>query len=360
MARRKHPRFPVDINLPAASYEHAGGGKVMRPSHICDISAGGASIIVRGYLHPDSIFRALLPVAGGNMLQLLGLVKWCRYVTRDFHVLGVAWDEPADVRKLVPTEIWLAHAQRSDDVRTAPLSGRVLVLEDDELEYAAIEAVLEPTDLTVVRAVCVGSAVDAVKTQGFDAIVADDSFDGENWMDYSAVLRQEGYKGAMVLLAANKTRLDSLMQAGAEDALPKPIDGEALMAALRRAVRLNSDPLDSTSPITPRELATAVTPQRLEKYLQSVRALASQLDRTVREDDAATARRLCESLHSTGSSYGYDELTEAARIALTALDASMSAEESRIEVRRVARVIERLRGPNADDDDFTMLEARSA
>jgi CheY-like chemotaxis protein/anti-sigma regulatory factor (Ser/Thr protein kinase) len=120
---------------------------------------------------------------------------------------------------------------------------RVLVVEDNEVAQRIVKHVLGRADYEVVCADCGESAVEAASRESYDLILMDLQMPGINGLEATGKIRQiAGYEAIPVLaLTANATDNYRVLcqQYGMQNFLTKPIQSEALLAAVRKHLPCN-------------------------------------------------------------------------------------------------------------------------
>jgi signal transduction histidine kinase/CheY-like chemotaxis protein len=120
-----------------------------------------------------------------------------------------------------------------------PLSGRVLVAEDNEDIRGLVEILLPKLGVEV-RSVANGlSAVEAALAGGFEAVLMDMEMPVMNGYEAVHVLRTRNYAGAILALTAHTEgpEVERALAAGCDGLVPKPVTLESLRAALRPILR---------------------------------------------------------------------------------------------------------------------------
>ncbi|MFN3714550.1 MAG: ATP-binding protein [Alcanivoracaceae bacterium] len=145
--------------------------------------------------------------------------------------------EPA-VRKLMPDEA-LAAEVRSQQLPAIHVGGRVLLVEDNEVNRLLVQRILTRFGLEVVEVEHGQAAVEVIeKDPAFDLIVMDMQMPVMDGYVAAGVLRDIGYKGPILALTANVMAEDRrrCLAAGCDDFLGKPVRASRLMAACSRLI----------------------------------------------------------------------------------------------------------------------------
>ena len=116
---------------------------------------------------------------------------------------------------------------------------RVLLVEDDALLGAAVQAGLEQSDYTVDWLRDGAQAASALRTAEPDLLILDIGLPGRNGLGILAELRARGSNLPVLLLTARDTVSDRIagLDSGADDYLVKPFDLGELTARLRAIAR---------------------------------------------------------------------------------------------------------------------------
>ena len=136
--------------------------------------------------------------------------------------------------------------------------------------------------------------------------------------------------------------IDELAANGYKNILTKPFHENKLRRALHEALKVVSDPTVGTSPIYSQIKGDENQDHWVSDYIDEIKQLVRTLESAIKADDVNSAISVCNTLHSTGVGYGFTILSEVANDAITALNASCSAKESELDLRRLLRVVERV------------------
>jgi len=132
-------------------------------------------------------------------------------------------------------------AMTTDEPNLAPLQGKVLYIEDDPIVFALVEGLLSVhPGLRLVHALNGNDGVLLARSEHPDAVLLDMHLPDISGVDVVRNLSQDiaDRRFRVILLTADKLNIQVLkaMSLGAFEYLVKPVNLEALEAALRRAL----------------------------------------------------------------------------------------------------------------------------
>ncbi len=335
---------------------HPGGSTTERTVLTRDLSAGGLSFIHGGYLHIDTRCDVELDRYVGGKDSVRGQVQRCEHIAGHWHTVGVKFDRRVFPKLYLDPE----HAESADlDVRNPQsIVGRVLLLDDSELDRRLMQHHLRRTRVELTGVATLADAVEAIASQSVDnpfklAIVdlnlAGDEASLAPEEVVSRVLNAAVPKVAACSAESNPVRLQSARQAGACGILAKPYDNERLALVhcyLARKCRRVRGWRGSTSIKHVRSTGNAAADQ-------GVRAKAGEDADRLRvaagEEDLATCRAIAMGLRGGGTSFGFDVVSEAASEALTGLDSTMSVADTTVAIQRLQEVCLRITDEPGED-----------
>ena len=133
------------------------------------------------------------------------------------------------------------------------MSGRVLVVEDDEANRGAVRALLEDAGYECCEAIDGEAALVSVRTAHPDLVLLDLGLPGMSGAEVHRALRRDQRTRFLptVFLSAHSEREARLaeLEAGADDYITKPYDADELLARVGAAVRRSSG-LRSVNPLS--------------------------------------------------------------------------------------------------------------
>jgi CheY-like chemotaxis protein len=207
-------------------------------------------------------------------------------------------------------------------VSDAPLSGRVLVAEDNEHLRMLVELCLRQLG---VACRCVGNgfeAVEAALQEKYDVLLMDINMPVMDGYQAVRVLREHGYLGPIVAFTAydETPEIERALREGFDDVVTKAVTTRRLREVLLPLVGRRKDnaaepgsPDGATSP-PPRGDDIPVKVDRvfrdlLPDFLLKCRGNVFRLRAAVEANDLAAASAIGHSLKGSGGSYGFDEIT---------------------------------------------------
>jgi CheY-like chemotaxis protein len=366
--RQRPARVPFDRATVAVRITHPGGGCRTSAVYAHDLSTGGLSFLYPGFLHNGTAVSVALRKRAGGESVAHGYVAWCRHVGGLWHGVGVGFVTPVDPNQFVDPanpdgtepDLTVATPHPSPLTEVKPhlpavggLTGRVLYLEDQELDQALLLHTVRRTKLNVATVDDVATAVSAVAAGRFDVVCVDLNLGskqptGERAM---AQMRAAGYAGPFVVITdADDDRLDRARAAGEGGTVDtqfvdKPYAAGQLLAALTAALIRPTDAEDpmceSTLTIDAPPLYSQLAGQDgmaplLSGFADRAHAAADDLERLLDTADhiersgladarpSASVRQLCQMLRGAGRGYGYPAVSAAADAALRAMEDGMN------------------------------------
>lgn len=340
--RRTHQRWPfrqtvlVRLNTPGA-----------RPLALAghDFSGGGVSLMHNAYMHPGTPCTVMMPMLGGQYAAMEGKVARCAHFRGTVHVLGVQFDKPINVRDFLTLDPHRGQFMMGA-VEPGKLTGRLLHVEDGEMDRKLVQHFVRETKLKVVSVPGAKAAIDALGAPGdaFVAVVIDFDLPDGNGADLARQLHGRGMHCPVILVSAHPLSQvhDVAKQAGVSAVISKPFTEETLLSALGEFL-LNKSfaPQSSSGPITSTLPADAPEQRFVPEFVQSLRDLGTQLFKALAAADAAGAQRLCLKFKGTAPALGFPGIADACGAALRALADSPDIEASRSSIQVVIGMCQR-------------------
>ncbi|MCA9303641.1 MAG: PilZ domain-containing protein [Phycisphaerales bacterium] len=353
-SQRKQPRYsPVNTEA-TVILDQLGGSRISCQTGVYNISTGGALIIIKAYAHKDTPISLCLRTIDSEEVMITGRIAWCSYWDKGFHRAGVEFKSPIDLRHFVDPKVRIE--QTSNDAQTLWAERRsALHIDSDPLEIDTVAMLIQNANFSCEHTEVVGSALDMVQQNLYDLVIISDNIADINTVDSIAQLRDNGYGGPIIVLCSASSTQDLTRGAKGEvTVLHKPIQLATLLVMLRDLFDRDMDIVNGTGKIYTSLRPEQCSNDRLEVYIGLISRCARQLDQALKADDYDTSLRICNSLHSSGTGFGYPILSTTASEVIQALNASCSAQESAVSIRSLIRLISRIRSrENASGDAKT-------
>lgn len=330
--------------------EHPGGG--VGSYYICtrNLTSEGVGVVHGGYLHRGTRCKVLLPTIWGGEEPIRGRVSWCRLLSGMIHEAGIHFDSPIDLWRFLEGED-SGPTQNAGPGDHGDLDGRVLLLDDLDVECRICEHYISPTQIEVVSCTTLVKALELVSDQSFDAVLCDLNLGDLPGEDAIRAIRKATFLGPIIAMTgeSNPARMRQVKQAGADAIVRKPYDPKNLLATLSEWITKGgadgvSGPIYSQLSSNPRCDAL------LNGYFEFLESLKSDIKKSIADDDLAATRRLCQDLRETAGGYGFPGVSEAAERAVVALDSSCSIAESVQEIQRLQTTLRMIRRAKPTSD----------
>ena len=123
---------------------------------------------------------------------------------------------------------------------------KILLVDDDEaLRKSLGEQLRLHEEFGIVEAETGAEALEAARSEYFDAILLDVGLPDIDGREVCRLLRRNGVKSPIIMLTAAKTDADTILglDSGANDYVPKPFRLSVLLARLRAQLRQHADRL---------------------------------------------------------------------------------------------------------------------
>ena len=333
---------------------HPGGSDTERRVFTRDLSAGGMSFIHGGYLHVGTRVDVGLHRYVGGDDEVSGVVRHCDHIAGSWHAVGVKFEQRVFPKLYLDPE----HAATMiGDVRDpSSIVGRVLLLDDSDLDRRLIAHHLRHTRIELVGVGRLDQACEALANQTADrpfglVIVDLHLADDEATIAPEEVVRRSASMGvARVAVCTAETdprRLRSVREAGAVGVLTKPLDGAQVVGQIAAWLGEGESGNGKLSCDGEDRIYSELTGQPgmeslVVDFVTSAHRSVNALGRSIEEGSLERCRALCVRLRGTGTSFGFACVTEAASEAVKSLDATMSVDESLVQIQRLQDTCSRL------------------
>lgn len=318
---------------------HPGGTTSARAVATRNLSANGIGFLCNSFVHLGTRVEVVLKRRVGGDDVIHGRVMFCGHVGGVFHQVGVKFDN-----RIFP-KLYLdpgSYEQADFDVNAAAasLKGRVLYLDDQEMDRNLVGLYLKGTHIEYVGVGHISNAIDTIKSRAFDVVLSDLNLDNEDGESAIKAIREAGHVGPIAMVTGESTpsRLKAAMQAGAIAVLVKPFPREKLIAALATwlgAGTSTGDPIYSTME------ADSDMAELIGKFVEQSHTLARSLLEAFEGEKLERVRQLAIAIKGSSGGYGFLALTDAATDAIKSLDSTASLSDSAVEIQRLIELCQR-------------------
>jgi len=135
------------------------------------------------------------------------------------------------------------HVVNSASEKTVPVWGdnRILIVEDDDLNFEYLNAILEPTLIAIDRAKDGVQAIDMCKKKKYDVVLMDIRIPKIDGLRATRIIRESGMILPVIAQTAFAMASDKekCLEAGCNDYISKPVNKDSLFEVLSRFLSYN-------------------------------------------------------------------------------------------------------------------------
>jgi len=316
---------------------HPGGSSIVKTVATRNLSAFGLGFLYGGFLYSGTRMEVILKRQLGGEDILRGKITTCTHVAGVLHQVGCKFDD-----KIFPKLYLDPGSYEELDIETpedtSKLIGRILYLDDQEVDRMLLRHHLKKTPLELVTVDTPEAAIEKLKTEKFDLVFCDLNLESMPGEQAVKMLRGAGFRGALCLVTAetNPQRLKAATEAGAMGVLSKPYERDKLIAMLSSFLGSSENEIHSGM------AGNAEMTPMIERYVASIKATSQELQQAVEADNIDKLRTCAMTIKGTGAGYGFNELSDAAKEAVKSLDATCSIGESVAQVQKLIDMCRRV------------------
>lgn len=341
--RRGTARVEYRVRDIPLSVNHPGGGVGRYIVLGRNLSTGGVSLLHAGYIHPGSECRLALTLPRGGAKTLIGTVVFCRLAAGKIHEVGVQFKDKIDLAEFAVPEAKRLSDDPESRACSAPIHGTALLIAASEAQKRLLTTRLRQSGLDVTAVDNAGAGADQARLLPYRVIVCDMALPEPGPEALLKRLRENGYTAPVVGAAAEEGPADAQRAAdmGMNGCIQRPVNHDAMHRMLLRVIR-ESGGAEADAPIRSSMAGETGAEELIEFFINHARQACAAITSAVSAGDAAAVRKECHGLKSIAGGYGFQSVGEAAKQALTALDATMSIDESMPKVQALLNVCSRL------------------
>ncbi len=297
-----------------------------------NLSRRGIAFIHGQFIYVDSPCTVMMPTRDGKWVNVTGKVVGCRHLSGLLHEVSVAFKEDIDLTAFI--DLTAEQQQRID----LEISRRLTPTDARTPSDAVRQAMLVIDDMAVRRLVKLwlhqlGFEAAEVEPQdverwtherGFDLVVIDMLADVGKGDRLIRKLTAAGFKGHIMAVSADghDRQRGEAMKAGAEAFLEMPFTHLALQEAIDALAKKPPHAAEAQpEALYPSMTVDPLMRPLLEEFVGTLNDSASQLGEALKGHDQAGMLRLCRRLKGSGGGYGFEPISESAKLALLALEA---------------------------------------
>ncbi|MEC9373008.1 MAG: Hpt domain-containing protein, partial [Planctomycetota bacterium] len=312
-----------------------------------NLSSGGAAFLHGGFVHIGSEAHLTLMKRSGGFMTVIGTVVSCRLVRGRVHEVGVSFYEKIDLDDVIDSAEQRAVSDFVVSTEAPHLNGEVLCAAGAAPDRLLLEHHLRAAEVEPVMCEDAGKAIDRLKRQRFDVVIIDLD-DPEIAGSLEAIMR-ETRGAAVALLSADPAALESREDdEGVRSTLTKPWAPPELLSMVEKM--LGDQPGSALGRVIHSELEEeGAMAELIRRYLEHVNESIEKINAGVEANDLEKVRTACQSLKGTASGYGFPLLSDCARKAVQALDASGSIPESIRHLHSLETLARRLKAREQQD-----------
>jgi CheY-like chemotaxis protein len=343
-SNREYKRWPFDRIPVKMETTHPGGAVTCLPYACRNLSRGGIGLLHSAFVHEGTKCVVILPHPERGEIKIPGKIVRVRHVTGKVHEIGVKFDMPVDVRRVLrldPSE----GGFMLEKVNPEHLKGSLLYIEDSELDRSLVRHFLSESNLDLTPAKTAAEAMERAAADEPDVILCDLDLPDMNGLELFKKLRAAGISAPFVLISADPT---SSTRIGPNDPKPenflvKPTTKERLLSTLGEILLLEGQRSTSRSAIATSLEESDPLRSQVPSFIGEVARMAELLSKAIETKDAQIARRLAFQIKGSAPTLGFATLGEIASGAYTAVTSSMSVEEAERELKILLAACKRLR-----------------
>ena len=338
---RREKRSSYRASDIALIVQHPGGGVGRFLMFSRNLSAGGIGFIHGGFLHPGSECSLLLRRRDGSPMALVGQIAHCRHLSGRHHEIGIQFSEDIDPEEVIGSTITAEEGTDEGSIELPSLHGNILIFDHSVTDRRLLTHQLQATGLSIQAVDSPGAALDALQRHKFSLVICDPFGEEQGAQPLVERIRSLGYRNPIVVLTAedDEGRLASAATNLASDVVSKPYTLDTLLSVLDSRL----DQLVCHEPIYSNCADRPGVSKLLPEFIKEAERIANKLAKAIAAGEVETVRSCCRSLSGSGSTYGFDAITAAAREALKKLDATNSIPATQHQLRHLLEICRRVR-----------------
>jgi CheY-like chemotaxis protein len=299
-----------------------------------NLSRRGIAFIHGQFIYVNSPCMVMMPMLDGRWANIAGKVVGCRHLSGLLHEISVAFKQDIELSQFVTltddqkVRLDREHRQRLTPADAAPSPSDAvrqgMVVVDDAASRRLVALWLQQLGFETMDAQ--PEDVEAwVKQRGFDLVIVDLMADKGKGDRVIRKLAASGFKGNILAISANGSEhaKSEATKAGAGAFLEMPFTLLTLQETIDalakhdvdKTARGDGEPLFSSTTTDPQMRPL------VEEFVSTLSEHARELGDAFKSHDQDGVLRICRRLKGTGGGYGFEPITEAAKLAILSLEA---------------------------------------
>ncbi len=305
--RRKYERLKYRPEKdPVIHVEHPGGTTADFRVKARNISANGLAFLHGSFIHIGTDCAVTLFTIDNEPFLLSSRVVRCRHVQGNLHEVAVDFSQSVDLSDFLPG------MRHSDKEGKMPVDGprrssRVLFVENSIDDRELLAYWLGKLDLDFRAASDWSQACTYIGKTYFGVVIADVDLPGMTSPQLLASLRQKGYTGPILFLAADSSTalVAKCLEGGKTPVLAKPYSFDDLTALLSRCVPWNTSAEPRRTALVSERWADVRMRPLILHYLRRLENGVRGVREAMASGDVKTVLGFCRVLKSSAAGYGY-------------------------------------------------------
>ncbi|MEO0482928.1 MAG: PilZ domain-containing protein [Planctomycetota bacterium] len=239
IANRKYARWNWTSEQVPVELDHPGGSRVRVQLAARNLSAGGIALLHSGFVHPGTHAKVLLIAPSGDQLAIDGKVRRCSHIAGMVHELGVAFNNPIDLKCVAPPENEWFTLEKVDPEQ---LTGRIVLIGGTELGRKVFRNLLRNTGMRVAEVASAEEGASAVG-DGCDVLISDVTAQLDQATELNMMLQAEGVRLNSIALYRNDNEASVTASVALDPTLrlSSPVKERTLHLALGEILLVGND-----------------------------------------------------------------------------------------------------------------------
>lgn len=332
--RRSHVRWNYRQLAVRVQVVHRAGSQASFHVACRNLSSGGMSVLHSSFLHTGTRIIVTLTHVSGHSIEVEGTVARCIHIQGVCHEIGIKFSQPVDARNFVKLDL-IEDAFVLEKVAPESLEGVVVYIAGTKEDETIMGHFLRDSRVRLRVANSMESALAQLDDQT-DLLICDHPVNEQSAADIIEGLRAQGRTHPAIIVAADTSpgARAKFVQAEISTFLPKPLEQNTLMRALAEFMASDKD-MGAAFSSLPRNHPNM---SKLDGFIKEANAQGVEIEKAIRDNDYPNARKLVGHMLKVAPTMGFHKLAQVAQLADQALNSTMSVEESRSQLGRLAQI----------------------